>query len=53
LSKSTDLASADKMEEFFLGLRNDIKQQTVGITNQVSKSTCKTYLPLLQKTQKS
>lgn len=53
MAKSTDLASADKMEEFFLGLRNDIKQQTVGITNQVSKSTCKTYLPLLQKTQKS
>lgn len=51
--KSTDLASADKMEEFFLVLRNDIKEQTVGITNHVSKTTCKTYLPLLQKSQKS
>ena len=53
MAKSTDLASADAVESFFSGLRNDIKEQTVGITNQVSKTTCKTYLPLLQKTQKS
>ena len=53
LSKSEDLASADAVENFFLGLRNDIKDQTVGITNQVSKSTCKSYLPILEKTQKS
>jgi len=53
LSKSEDLASADAVEKFFLGLRNDIKDQTVGITNQVSKSTCKSYLPILEKTQKS
>ena len=53
LSKSEDLASADAVEKFFLGLRNDIKDQTVGITNQVSKSTCKSYLPILEETQKN
>ena len=53
LSKSEDLASADEVENFFIGLRNDIKDQTVWITNQVSKSTCNQYIKILQKTQKS
>ena len=53
LSKSTDLASADAVEWFFRSIRNSIEDQTVGIKNQVSISTCKSYLPLLQKTQKS
>jgi len=53
MAKSTDLASADAVESFFSGLRNTIQTQTLDIQNQVSKSTCKTYLPLLQKTQKS
>ena len=53
LSKSEDLASAEKVENFFINARNTIKDQTVWITNQVSKSTCKSYLPLLQKTQES
>ncbi len=53
LSKSTDLASADMVEWFFTNIRNSIEDQTVGIKNQVSISTCKSYLPLLQKTQKS
>ena len=53
LSKSTDLASADSVENFFMNIRNNIENQTVGITNQVSKSTCKSYLPILQKTQKN
>jgi hypothetical protein len=41
------------VEKFFLGLRKDIKDQTVGITNEISKSTCNSYLPILEKTQKS
>ncbi len=53
LSKSTDLVSADAVEWFFRSIRNSIEDQTVGIKNQVSISTCKSYLPLLQKTQKS
>ena len=53
LSKSTDLASADAVEWFFRSIRNSIEDQTVGIKNQVSISTCKSYLPLLEKTQKS
>jgi len=53
MAKSTDLASADAVESFFSGLRKTIQTQTLDIQNQVSKSTCKTYLPLLQKTQKS
>lgn len=53
LSKSTDLASADAVEWFFRSIKNSIEDQTVGIKNQVSISTCKSYLPLLQKTQKS
>ena len=52
LSKSTDLASADWVESFFVNLRNNIEDQTVGITNQVSKSTCNHYIKILQKTQK-
>ena len=53
LSKSTDLASADAVEWFFRNIRNSIENQTVWITNQVSKSTCKQYIKILQKTQKS
>ena len=53
LSKSTDLASADWVEKFFTSIRNTIEDQTVGITNQVSKSTCNHYIKILQKTQKS
>ena len=53
LSKSTDLASADAVEWFFTNIRNTIEDQTVWITNQVSKSTCKQYIKILQKTQKS
>ena len=53
LSKSEDLASADVVENFFVNIRNSIKAQTTDITNLVSISTCKSYLPLLQKTQKS
>jgi hypothetical protein len=53
LSKSTDLASADAVENFFENTRNTIKDQTIWITNEISKSTCKSYLPILQKTQKS
>jgi hypothetical protein len=53
LSKSTDLVSADAVEWFFRSIRNSIEDQTVGITNQVSKSTCKQYIKILQKTQKS
>ena len=53
LSKSTDLASAEWIEKFFVNIRNTIEGQTVGIKNQVSKSTCKHYIKILQKTQKS
>ena len=53
LSKSEDLASADKVENFFINARNTIKDQTVWITNEVSKTTCKQYIKILQKTQKS
>ena len=53
LSKSTDLASADVVEWFFTNIRNSIEDQTVGITKKVSKSTCKQYIKILQKTQKS
>ena len=53
LSKSTDLASADKVENFFVNARNTIKDETVGITNKISKSTCNQYIKILQKTQKS
>lgn len=53
LSKSEDLTSADSVEKFFVNIRNSIKIQTTDITNQVSISTCKSYLPILQKTQTS
>jgi hypothetical protein len=53
MAKSEELASADWVENFFMNIRNTIWDQTVGIKNEVSKSTCKSYLPLLQKTQKS
>ena len=53
LSKSTDLASADVVEWFFTNIRNSIEDQTVRITKKVSKSTCKQYIKILQKTQKS
>jgi hypothetical protein len=53
LSKSEELASADSVEKFFTNIRTTIEDQTVGITNQVSKSTCNHYIKILQKTQKS
>ena len=53
LSKSEELASADWVENFFINIRNSIEDQTVGITNEVSKSTCNHYIKILQKTQKS
>lgn len=53
LSKSEELASAEWVEKFFTNIRNSIEDQTVGITNQVSKSTCNHYINILQKTQKS
>ena len=53
LSKSEELASAEWVEKFFTNIRNSIEDQTVGITNQVSKSTCNHYIKILQKTQKS
>lgn len=53
LSKSSDLASAEKVENFFVNARNTIKDETVGITNKISKSTCNQYIKVLQKTQKS
>ena len=53
LSRSEDLASADKVENFFINTRNNIKDQTVWITNEISKSTCNSYLPILEKIQKS
>ena len=53
LSKSTDLASADALGDFFTNIRNNIENQTVWITKKVSKSTCKQYIKILQKTQKN
>ena len=53
LSKSEELTSAEWIENFFMNIRNSIEDQTVGIKNQVSKTTCKSYLPLLEKSQKS
>ena len=53
LSKSEELASADNVENFFVNARNTIKDETVGITNKISKSTCNQYIKVLQKTQKS
>ena len=53
LSKSEEWASADSVENFFINLRNTINDETVWITNEVSKSTCNYYIQILQKTQKS
>ena len=55
LSKSKDLASADSVEKFFLGIRNSFESETLtlDIKNQVSKATCNRYIWVLQKTQKS
>ena len=53
LSRSEELASADWVEKFFTNIRTTIEDQTVGITNEVSKSTCNHYIKILQKTQKS
>lgn len=53
LSKSEEWASADSVEKFFINLRNTINDETVWITNEVSKSTCNYYIQILQKTQKS
>lgn len=53
LSKSEELTSAEWVEKFFTNIRNSIEDQTVGIKNQVSKSTCNHYIKILQKTQKS
>jgi hypothetical protein len=51
LSKSEELASADAVESFFMNIRNSIENQTVGITNQVSRSTCNHYIKILEKAQ--
>ena len=53
LSKSTDLASADSIEQFFVNIGNSIETQTAGVKNQVSKSACQRYIVLLQKIQQS
>jgi hypothetical protein len=42
--KSEELASADSVENFFNKVRTTIKDETVGITNQVSKATCNQYI---------
>ncbi len=55
LARSTDLASADSVENFFIGIRNAFQSETLtlDIKNQVSKATCNQYIWVLQKTQKS
>ena len=55
LARSTDLASADSVENFFLGIRNAFESETLtlDIKNQVSKATCNQYIWVLQKSQKS
>ena len=53
LSRSTDLASADSVEAFFMNLRNSIEWETLDVKNQVSKATCNQYIWILQRTQKS
>ena len=53
LAESTDLASADSVEQFFTNIRNSIGTQTIDVKNKVSKSTCNHYLKMLQKIQKS
>ena len=53
LSKSEELASAESVEKFFTNIRNSIETETLGVKNQVSKSTCNHYIKVLQKAQKS
>ena len=53
LSISKELASAESLESFFMNIRNSIETETLGVKNQVSKSTCNHYIKLLQKAQKS
>ena len=53
LSKSTDLASADSVENFFVNMRNSIEEETLGVKNQVSLATCNNYISILQKTQQN
>ena len=53
LSKSEELAGADKIENFFINMRDSIKTNTLNVKNQVSKTTCEYYIGVLQKTQKS
>lgn len=53
LARSSDLASADLIENFFTNIRNSIQTETLDIKNQVSKSTCNYYISILQKIQKS
>lgn len=55
LARSTDLASADSVENFFMGIRNAFESETLtlDIKNQVSKATCNQYIWVLQKSQKS
>lgn len=53
LSRSTDLASADSIESFFVNLKNSIEWETLDVKNQVSKATCSRYIWILQKTQNS
>ena len=53
LSKSEAWASADKMENFFMNIRNSIGTETKDLKDKASKATCNRYITLLQKTQKS
>ena len=53
LSPSTDLVSADTVENFFIKTRTSIQTKTIDVQNQISKATCERYISLLQKTQKS
>lgn len=53
LSDTEELSSPDSVENFFINARNSIEKETIWIKNQISKSTCESYLPILQKTQKS
>lgn len=53
LSSSTDLASANNLENFFINARNYIQTQTKDIKWDVSKVTCEYYMWILQKVQKN
>ena len=55
LSKSADLASADKVENLFMNIRGFLESgtSTIDIKNQVSKTTCEYYINVLQNTQKN